>query len=344
MSMIRSFHGIASVGKHELPALIALLYTVVFSILEWYWHLFLDAVNFVSRRQEFRADELACILAGPEWLTGGLRVVHGTAMAWPTYWQSQVLPMINIGRLPSIAGGFSCFLAVPDIANQVQSGIEKEIREGKKNAYDTHPPLRARLDAADRVKVPSPPGDLSPALGLLNDADSEELRLLQHANPKLGKKLLKRVSWEEGGNQVLIQSWMIWVVQCSSLLQDIKAENLFEAVGRIPQIAPKIRDPQGTLLRPDQRIERARSLLATALGLLLARNGWQLHSRPGEFYLSRGEEKADPHKLIQQLSDGRISKEAWAAKAREMGIEGIPLDVKATLPSPSESMQRATSA
>ena len=343
MGMIRSFHGIASVGKHRLPGVVALLYMIVFSVLEWYWHLFLDAVNFVSRRQEFRADELACILAGPEWLKSGLRAVHGTATAWPTYWQTQVLPMINLGGLPSIAAGFSHFLSVPDVAKQVQSGIEKEISEGKENAYDTHPPLQARLDAAERVKVQSPAGDLSPALVLLNDADSEELRLLQNANPNLSKKSLKRVSWEEGGNQVLIQSWMVWVAECSSLLQDIKAENLLDALGRVPQIAPKIRDPKGTLLRPDQRIERARSLLATALGLLLVRKGWQLHSCPGEYYLSRGDEKVNPNRLLQELSDGSISKEAWATKAKEMGIDGLTLNIRASSPSPGPVLQRATS-
>ena len=26
-----------------------------------------------------------------EWLAGGLRALHGTAMAWPTYWQTEVV-------------------------------------------------------------------------------------------------------------------------------------------------------------------------------------------------------------------------------------------------------------
>jgi len=77
------------------------------------------------------------------------------------------------------------------------------------------------------------------------------------------------------------------------------------------------------LLRRDQRVERARSLLATAFGLALVNNGWTLHSRPAEFHLSRGDEQLDPYKLIQQLSDGAISKEAWAARCRELGIDSL---------------------
>ena len=323
MFMIRTFRAIGSMGEHRLPGIVAVLYMVVFGILKWYWLVFLRAVNFVSRRQEYRADELASIVAGPEWLSGGLRVVHGTALAWPTYWQTEVLPMLNLGCLPAIGAGFSQFLAAPDIAKQVQLGIESEIREGKKDSFDTHPPLRDRLTAAERLAIQSPSGDLTPALGLLNDPGSEELRFLECANPGLPKNALKRVSWEEGGNKVLIPAWANWVSEYSSLLQEIAADKLFEALGKVPQIARKIRDPEGMLLRPEQRVERARSLLATALGLTLINHGWTLHSRPGEFYLSRGDEQLNPHKLIQQLSDGAISREAWAARCTEMGIAGI---------------------
>lgn len=330
MAMIRTFRGIASIGEHRLPGAVVILYLIAFGVLKWYWLLFLRAVNFVSRHQEYRADELACILAGPEWLTGGLRVVHGTTFAWPTYWEHEVVPILSLGCLPSIAAGFSQFLAIPSIAKQVQSAIETEIREGKVNGYDSHPPLRDRLVAAEKLAIQSPSGDLNPALGLLNNADSEELRFLEDANPNLPKNSLKRVSWEEAGSKVLISSWIGWVSEYSSLLRDITADNLFDALGRVSQIAPKIRDPKGMLLRPDQRIERARSLLSVALGLTLVNNGWTLHSRPGEFYLSRGHEQVDPNDLVRQLSDGAISKEAWPAKCREMGISGISFAIGMT--------------
>lgn len=78
------------------------------------------------------------------------------------------------------------------------------------------------------------------------------------------------------------------------LLQGITVGNMAESPGRLPETAPQIRDPQGILLTPQQRIERARSLLGTALALALINNGWQLHSRPGEFHLDRGNENLDP--------------------------------------------------
>jgi Zn-dependent protease with chaperone function len=323
--MVRTFQGIGSVGQMRLPAVVAIMYAIVFEILKWYSLLFLRAIHFVSRRQEYRADELACILAGPQSLASGLRLLHGISMAWPAYWKTEVAPTLELGCLPSITAGFSQFLTAPTVAKQVQSGIEKEIREGKANPYDSHPPLRDRLAAAEALAVQSQPDHPNPASGLLNDVDSEELRFLRAANPGMPTNSLKRVSWEELGSKVLIPSWANSVAEYASLLQGITAENLPEALGRIPHIAPHIRDPKGMLLRPEQRVERARLLLSAAFGLALVDHGWTVHSRPGNFHLDHGANQLHPHKLVLQLSDGAISKEAWATRCKEMGITGIPI-------------------
>ena len=327
MAMIRTFRNMGSVGTAMRVAIMAVLYRVVFGILKWYWLLFLRAINFVSRRQEFRADELACIVAGPQPLMSGLRIVHGAGMAWPAYWKSEVAPMLGSGFLPSIAGGFAQFLAAPAIAKQVESGIEREMREGKTEPYDSHPPLRDRLAAAQVLSNQSGPDDTQSALSLLEDGGAAELAFLEAINPELPKDALKRVSWEEQGAAVLVPSWTTFVGEYAPLPQGITAGNLAESAGRVPEIASQIRDPQGMLLTREQRVERARSLLSAAFGLALVNSGWKVHASPGEFHLDDGDEKLDPHKLMLEISDGTISKEAWAAKCKELGIEDIALAV-----------------
>lgn len=325
IAMIRTFQNMGSVGKAMRVALMQVLYVVVFGILKWYWLLFLRAINFVSRRQEFRADELACIVAGPQSLVSGLRIVHGAALAWPAYWNTEVAPMLNSGCLPSIAGGFTLFLAAPAIAEQVEKGIETEMREGKTKPYDSHPPLRNRIAAAQALPNQSQSDDPQSAWSLLDDGGTAELAFLEALNPEVPKNTLKRVSWEEQGTSVLIPSWTNFVSEYAPLLQGITVGNLPESLGKIPQIAPQIRDPEGMLLTPEQRIERARSLMSTALALALVNNGWKLHSRPGEFHLDRDDEQLDPYKLTLQLSDGAISTDAWAKKCSDFGIEDVPL-------------------
>ncbi|MBZ5616022.1 MAG: M48 family metalloprotease [Acidobacteriia bacterium] len=327
MAMIRTFQNMGSVGKAMRVALMQVLYVVVFGILKWYWLLFLRAINFVSRRQEFRADELACIVAGPQPLVSGLRIVHGASIAWPAYWNTEVAPMLKSGFLPSIAGGFAQFLSAPAIAKQVERAIEKEMREGKTEPYDSHPPLRDRVAAAEALPNQSQPDDTQSAWSLLEDGGAAELAFLEALNPEMPKNALKRVSWEEQGSAVLIPSWTSFVSEYAPLLQGITAGNLAESTGKVPEIASQIRDPKGMLLTPEQRVERARSLLSTAFGLALVKNGWKVHSSPGEFHLDQGDEELDPHTLMLQISDGIISKEAWATKCKKLGIEGLPLAI-----------------
>jgi len=324
MAMVRTLQNMASVGQTRKVALMRLLFVIVFGIVKSYWLLFLRAIRFVSRQQEFRADELACIVAGPGPLISGLRTIHGAAFAWPGFVRNELNPMFGMGCLPSVTGGFAQFLAAPVVAQQVEKEIELTIRQAKTRPYDTHPPLRDRVAAARKLTVVSPALDTQPALTLLDNLSNEEARFLRAVNPALMEKSLKRVTWEAKAS-VLIPSWTNFVSEYSSLLKGITIGNLPEPLGRVAEIAPQIRNPKGMLLTPAQRIERARSLLSTALALALVHHGWKLHSPPGEFHLERGEEQLNPYQLMPQLSDGVISKEAWLTKCKTLGIEDIAL-------------------
>jgi heat shock protein HtpX len=76
-AMIRAFRNIGSVGRFGRIAALQPMNLVGTFILKWYFILFLRVINFVSRRQEYRADELACWVAGAEPLVEGLRKIHG---------------------------------------------------------------------------------------------------------------------------------------------------------------------------------------------------------------------------------------------------------------------------
>lgn len=325
MAMIRTFQSLGSVGSTMRVALMQVLYYVVFSVLKLYWKIFLRAINFVSRRQEFRADELACILAGPDALTSGLRGVNAAALAWPSFLKTEVLPMFDMGCRASMTEGFAQFLSAPSIQPQVLKGVERRLHEEKAEPFDSHPPLRERLAAAERLSLPSPLRDMEPAFVLLNNLDGEEAKYLEAMQPELMKKGMRTVSWDEKGTTVLIPHWRKAVTTYGELLEGATIGNLWEWLGKVPQIAPKLRDPQGMLLTPEQRIERARSFLGMACALALTNSGWALHAQPGEFHLSLGEERFNPYIVVTQLSDGKISKDAWEEQCRKLGIGDIPL-------------------
>jgi heat shock protein HtpX len=324
MSMIRTFQNMGAVGKAMRVAVMQILYAAVFGILKWYWLFFLRVINWVSRRQEFRADELACMVGGKQSFISGLQLVHGAALAWPAFCEQELAPMMNAGFLPSICDGFAQYLRAPNISKQVDLGIETEIKEGKGDPYDSHPPLRDRIAAAEAFAGQNHSESTLPASTLLQNTRITEAVFLHAVFPETPNDL-KSLSWEEQATAVVIPSWKRFVTENGELITGAKVGGLFESLATVPQIAQMLRDPKGMLLSPEQRVQRARMLLGAALGLSLVRNGWRLHSHPGELYLANESERIDPFKLVLELSDGALSKENWVEKCRAFGIEGALL-------------------
>jgi heat shock protein HtpX len=324
-AMIRTFQNIGSIQELNRIAVISLLYAGVTFVLKHYFVLFLRVTNFVSRKKEYRADELACLVAGTEPFIQGLRRVHGAGMAWPTYWNTEVIPVLNQSCMPAIADGFARFLVVPEIALQVAEGIGKEIDEGKIDPYDTHPPLRDRIAAIEQLTIAANDQNGALALSLLDTPEDAELQLIAFANPNLEKASLRRVGWDEIGPAVTIPRWKSTVAEYASLLQGITAEAVPDFIQKLPEIGSRMRDPKGTLLTRQQRTERAGHLLASALALTLLDKSWQLETRPGQFYFHRGTEKINVFALMDELLTGKITKEVWAANCANAGISESPL-------------------
>jgi heat shock protein HtpX len=301
----------------------------VATVLKWNFLFFLRVTNFVSRRKEFRADELACLVAGKEPMIEGLRKIHGAAMAWPAYWNTEAVPILQRGYISSFGDGLVRFLAAPQIAEQVARGMEKELAEAKTDPYDTHPPLRDRIAAIEKMNAESWERKEPPAASLLSDPESAELRWIESINPKLPKGGLQRVSWDEVGSKVTIPAWKSAVKELAPILGESTVESLTEKVKDLAAIGSRIPDPKGMLLAPEQRKQRAGHLLAMALGLALLEKGWQLEAQPGDFFLYRGVERVDVFELMEELANRKIGQEAWREKCVELGIAGAQLCLRA---------------
>jgi hypothetical protein len=316
-AMIRTFQSIGSLQGIRVGA-IQLMYGLISFLPKQYFVGFLRVVNFVSRKKEHRADELACLVAGSAACIQGMRKIHGGGMAWMPYWNSEVLPVLEQGCRPDIADGFARFLAAPEIAAQVTEGIASEIAEGKTNPYDTHPPLRDRIAAIERLRIGAAGENSEPAL--LSVPDTVELQFLKFINPKLEENSLRRVGWDVLGTMVTIPTWKTAVAAYGSFLQGVTAEALPEVIPKLPEIGRQIGDPQGMLLTPQQRTERAGRLLASAIALTLLGKGWPLENQPGQFYLLRGSEKLNVFALVDELVAGKLSGEVWVKRCNELGI------------------------
>ena len=327
-AMVRTLINLGSESLAEAFArfqLAALVYHLAVAALVGYWKLFMRITQAISRRQEYRADELAGHVAGPRALIEGLCAIHGASAALPSFWQTQLVPAIEAGCRPSIADGFAYFIAVPGIAKAISGHMEKELREATTDPYGTHPPLRDRLAAIRRLGLGRQEPDNTLAITLLDGVDGMELQLLQTINPDRNVSSLRSVSWERVGTEVYIPAWRDLARGYASLLADYTVERLPEAIANLDEIARRMRDPQGMLLTRQQRVERAAQLLWRALAAALWDDGWQLHAAPGEFHVERGEYRIAPAEIVAEIRSGAITAIDWSQRCKAAGISALPL-------------------
>jgi hypothetical protein len=308
-----------------------LIYYVVIRLLLGYWKVFLRATQLVSRRQEYRADEIACYTSGSQAFIEGLRATSAAEAALPAFWDQELVPALRQGCLPPVCEGFSRFLAAPKIAEAIENNLAQELRRPRTNPFDSHPPLQDRIAVAQCLPYGSPPQNECPATTLICDLETTEARLLEFViRPKLDLTGFKRIGWNRIGSAAVLPAWKAFIQDFSKLLSGVAAESLPDAVGDLRSLGSHIPDPKGMLMTREQRDQRAAGLLAMALGVLLAEKGWEVHAQPGEFYLGCGSERLNPFSLIQDLARGRLTREAWIEKCRSWGIAGSQLFNSAT--------------
>ena len=161
----------------------------------WYGRLFLRITHAVSRRQELIADEVAARAAGAGAMVSGLRKVHASAVAFQSYWRSELSPILSSGHLPPVSQGFSRFMKTERVAASLAQAVQKEEADGRTDPFDTHPSLKERA-AALRPLPEGAAGDERPATALLSDLGAWERRILGAVVSDEWARGLKPVTWD----------------------------------------------------------------------------------------------------------------------------------------------------
>jgi heat shock protein HtpX len=324
MAIIRVFGNVGSLGKLARTWILYIAYLVVVTALKWYFKFFMTVTNLISRRQEFRADELACLVAGAQPLISGLRTINGAGSAWPAYWETEVAPLLASGAIPGIGDGFARFVAVPHIAEQVAVILNNKIEKPQPHPYDTHPPLRDRIAKAVKLPAQVGPLDAQPARDLLEDLPATELDFVKTLAPNVVVTALKPITWDTAARDHTLPNWRQTVVHYSAIFQGLTPQSLPDALARLSEITPKIPDPKGRLLTREERAQRAADLLAIGLALALVDHGWQLYAQPGALDLRQGDEHLNPFALVRQLRSGKLKKEEWLNRCAALNISAYP--------------------
>jgi len=206
-SFVRVFENVGSVGQLARIAVLGVMYIAVTTLLKWYFVAFLRVSNIVSRKQEYRADELASLIAGRQNLIDGLVAMHRAAVVWPTYWKQEVQPSLSFGSLVAIGDGLNRFMAMHQVSEAVSKSLDTRLREEKTKPYDTHPPLRDRIAAAQKLADGSPLQDSRIASCLLENLEDAEIRFVESRIGDIRPGSLKYVQWDDVALQVTVPGW-----------------------------------------------------------------------------------------------------------------------------------------
>ena len=285
---------------------------------EAYGKVFMRITAAVSRRQEFAADRVAAEVAGTEAQADALRRIHVAAPAYDSYFNTEVIPLLQAGRRPPLASGFSRFMTAEEVQEAGRRYAES-LREEKTDAYDSHPSLRERLaalgfDAIEGDASPSP----DPAAHLLRDREAVERGVLETLFGTEAVGELKPIDWEQVGAEVVRGNYERLVNDFGSVFEGQTIGHATEALSDLENTADRLRRPHD-----DMPMEAARGLAvatpAAATALALLDRGWELEALPGEPAICRrGDEQREPFGDAEAVADGKLDAAAWRERYAEV--------------------------
>jgi heat shock protein HtpX len=292
----------------------------------WYGKMFLRITHAVSRGQEYAADRLAASIAGASALKDGLRSIHKAGLAFRSFWTNEFVPVLSAGFHAPLLDGFSRFTRMPAVDKAVTDAIENALENPEQDPYDTHPSLRDRLAAIE--KLPEGPGEdgSEPALSLIADVAEMEREMIGVLTGKDGLYTLRPLTWDEVAARVYLQPWEDLARQQSAALEGMSAASLADVRGAMGPLDAHF----GRYSAQGLSEEHIRGLEFTAVGAALAtalwREGWDLNQRPGVgFRMRQGEREIAPFSVLPRLVSGDLKPEMWLKQCADAGISDLPL-------------------
>ena len=288
----------------------------------WYGNFFMRVTQAISRAQELAADRLAAQVAGARSMIDALVSVERAGMAYDVFFQNELIPVVANGFKPPVAAGFSKFLAAENVASSLTSAVDESLREGKGDIYDSHPPLRERVEALQSLATDAPVAPEPLASSLLNRLPQVEEALLRSmlTDPSME---LRDVQWEEAGTSVFLPVWRQSAGEHADALRDLTANDLPTLV--LPD-GPFWQRLQLGEVPYDQRSNALTSILGSALSARLHDTGWMCDAAPGKAVaFSRDGRTIEPFTALSKLGSKELSPNAWTEECHAAGIDRLTL-------------------
>ena len=291
--------------------------------------LFLTLTEAVSRRQEYRADQLAAQAYGTQAIADGLKKVSGVGPAFWSFYGNHMEPVLSAGYRPPLVEGFRRFVEHQEIASLIDQTTEEELEKGETDPFDTHPSLRERIAALGDPTELSPSDD-RPVLGLLNNLPEMEQALFSDVVGEHNGPALKPVNWEDVGETALVPLCRKIVRNNRTALRGITTQALPERAQRLMDLKHEplyaTDEDNNGQTEEEASVSKGAQLAGMALTSCLTARGWVVEALPGdEVRLIQDETTIKPFSVVEGLVSGAMSPDEWRSLTEETGIADVDL-------------------
>lgn len=294
----------------------------------WYATNYLRITHAVSRHQEYTADSLSAKTVGGKHLIEALKSVSGISAVFNNFLHGEYSIALNAGYQPPFHEGFSQFLAEENVAQSMRKLVAAEMDNPNPDPYDTHPCLRDRVAALEKISrraEATDTEDTPSAITLLGDVEELELMLLKYVvdDPKVSFQPLK---WQEIGTSVYVPLWEQTHQRYAEALRGTTFASLPDLIDAPDSLVTAIQDFADRPLSKEDILGKAASVLGVALALALLRQGWTLEMGPGaKTILSKDNSNICPFEVPWQLMTRELTAAAWQQECHEAGIAELSL-------------------
>ena len=319
-------HGL--LGKDLFSTTAKAILVVVMKPFDGLGRLILRVTEAISRAQELSADALAARTVSGKAVADGLTKVHQASLAFGAFFDGEVAPILRAGRLPPLASGFRAFLQAESVSGALSNATREELTTGRANAYDSHPPLKERVEHALGLPRQGTDDDPRPAAELLADVERLEAQL---AAGWVKGPALQPVSWEDSAT-AFASAWREAREECGRALAGVTVATIPRGTMVLKDVAERV---IGRAISGSEAEFRdfAMRLLGSALCDVLLEAGFTGRSLPGEpLRFMREGTTVEPIKLLKRYLDGELPAEEWSKQWAAVGIDGAQIGRLATPP------------
>lgn len=289
----------------------------------WYGNMFLRVTHAISRQQEYAADALAARTVGRQHLVEGLKRVHGSAVAYDSYWKQHVSPVLNSGYRAPLVQGFERYMMTEHVQDAMASATMHEIENGKQDPFDTHPPLPQRIDAVSSIEEDRSRADDRPAVALLGDVNALESAIFTNIANLNNITPFTPVAWHAVGEKVYLPAWQETLKAHGAALSGITPAELPNISASVGQYIPNGWQANTT---SDARASQFKTIIGIGLAVLLEQQGWHLNSQvEDQVYFTCDGLTVFPFKVCDQLASGEMPAAYWEKVCLQANIESVDL-------------------